>query len=221
MQYNQNPLFTDITSKDCLKMLNCFHSEEKLFSSGEMIHHFSSQKPVMGILLSGTASVLRYEFNGSRTILEKLEPNSVFGEILAFHSEEYENIHLKCDTECRVLMIDYESLMKPCTNACACHTRLIQNVTWLISKKTMSLSQRVEVLSKRTIREKLYCYFMQESLRQKSSSFCIPFTMSDLADYLSVDRSAMMRELKKMKEDGILSSEKRMVRLLPEHTAGV
>ena len=135
MQYNENPLFTDITSKDCLKMLNCFHSEEKLFSSGEMIHHFSSQKPVMGILLSGTASVLRYEFNGSRTILEKLEPNSVFGEILAFHSEEYEDIHLKCDTACRVLMIDYESLMKPCTNACACHTRLIQNVTWLISKK--------------------------------------------------------------------------------------
>ena len=62
---------------------------------------------------------------------------------------------------------------------------------------------------------------MQESLRQKSNSFHIPFTMSDLADYLSVDRSAMMRELKKMKEDGILSSEKRMVRLLPEHTAGV
>lgn len=214
MTYYNNPLFTDITSKDCLKMLSCFHSEEKIFSSGETIYHFSSQKPVIGILLHGNASVLRYEFNGSRTILEKLEPNSVFGEILAFHSEEYEAIHLQCDTNCKVLMIDYDSLMKPCTNACACHTKLIQNVTWLISKKTMSLSQRVEVLSKRSIRDKLYCYFMQESLRQKSHTFQIPFTMSDLADYLSVDRSAMMRELKKMKEDGILSSDKRMIRLL-------
>lgn len=218
MTYNENPLFKDITSKDCLKMLSCFHSEEKTFSSGETIHHFSSQKPVIGILLNGAASVLRYEFNGSRTILEMLEPNSVFGEILAFHSEEYEAVHLQCETDCKVLIIDYESLMKPCTNACSCHTKLIQNVTWLISKKTMGLSQRVEVLSKRTIREKLYCYFMQESLRQKSNSFRIPFTMSDLADYLSVDRSAMMRELKKMKEDGLLSSEKRIVRLLPDHS---
>lgn len=218
MTYNENPLFKDITSNDCLKMLSCFQSEEKTFSSGETIHHFSSQKPVIGILLNGAASVLRYEFNGSRTILEKLEPNSVFGEILAFHSEAYEAIHLQCETDCKVLIIDYESLMKPCTNACACHTRLIQNVTWLISKKTMGLSQRVEVLSKRSIREKLYCYFMQESLRQKSNSFRIPFTMSDLADYLSVDRSAMMRELKKMKEDGLLSSEKRTVRLLPDHS---
>ena len=48
MQYNENPLFTDITSKDCLKMLNCFHSEEKLFSSGEMIHHFSSHSTEAG-----------------------------------------------------------------------------------------------------------------------------------------------------------------------------
>lgn len=221
MQYNENPLFADITSSDCLKMLSCFRSEEKTFSCGETIHHFSSKKPVIGILLYGAASVLRYEFNGSRTILEKLEPDSIFGEVLAFHSEEYEAIHLQCDTECRVLMIDYDSLMKPCTNACACHTKLIQNVTWLISKKTMGLSQRVEVLSKRTIREKLYCYFMQESLRQKSNTFRIPFTMSDLADYLSVDRSAMMRELKKMKEDGILSSEKRNIRLLQGHTLNI
>lgn len=72
----------------------------------------------------------------------------------------------------------------------------------------------MEVLSKRTIREKLACYFFHLASKQKNETFQIPFTMVDLADYLSVDRSAMTRELKKMKDEGLITIERRSVRLL-------
>ena len=83
----------------------------------------------------------------------------------------------------------------------------------MISERALNLSRRVEVLSQRTIREKLMCYFLQLAAHPKSSSFRLPFTMVDLADYLSIDRSAMTRELKRMKEERIIEMDKRSVRL--------
>ena len=76
------------------------------------------------------------------------------------------------------------------------------------------LSRRVEVLSQRSIREKLLCYFTTQSHSCGSRSFTIPFTLSMLADYISTDRSAMMRELRKLREEGIVRMEGRKVELL-------
>ena len=91
---------------------------------------------------------------------------------------------------------------------------VIQNLLDMISERALNLSRRVEVLSQRTIREKLICYFLQLAGQAKSSSFCLPFTMVDLADYLSIDRSAMTRELGRMKKEHLIEMDKRSVRLL-------
>ncbi len=118
-----------------------------------------------------------------------------------------------CDDPCDVLFINYDGISHPCTKACAFHQQLIQNMLTMISEKAVDLSERVEVLSQRTIREKLTCFFLQMAGRQKSESFTLPFTMVDLADYLSIDRSAMTRELKRMKEDGMIEINRRNIRL--------
>lgn len=73
--------------------------------------------------------------------------------------------------------------------------------------------ERLEVLSQRTIREKLQCYFSLLNARYRTSTFTLPFSFSALADYLSVDRSAMMRELKKMKEDGLIQTDRHEITL--------
>ena len=88
----------------------------------------------------------------------------------------------------------------------------------MISDRALHLSQRVEVLSQRSIREKLICYFLQLAGNQNSQEFSLPFTMVDLADYLSIDRSAMTREMKHMKEDGLIEVEKKRIRL---HLEGI
>ena len=102
---------------------------------------------------------------------------------------------------------------RPCAKACTYHQQLIQNMLTLISEKAVDLSERVEVLSQRTIREKLICFFLQMAGRQKSESFTLPFTIVDLSDYLSIDRSAMTRELKRMKEEGLIEINRRNIRL--------
>ena len=86
----------------------------------------------------------------------------------------------------------------------------------LISDKAQALSERVDVLSRRSIREKLLCYFHQLAEKAGSNTFQLPFSLSMLADYIATDRSAMMRELRHLKEQGIVCTDGRQIRLLGE-----
>ena len=103
---------------------------------------------------------------------------------------------------------------KRCENACACHSQVVTNLFQLLSKKSLHLSRRIEVLACRSIREKLLCFFEQLADEHGSRTFPLPFSLSMLADYISADRSAMMREMRKMREEDLISTEGRSVTLL-------
>ena len=119
-----------------------------------------------------------------------------------------------CRTPCDVLFIDYPHMLKRCEHACGHHSVLVQNMLRLMNDKAQALSQRVDVLSRRSIREKLLCYFRQLSKKAGSNTFVLPFSLSTLADYIATDRSAMMRELKRLREEGIVRSDGRQFTLL-------
>lgn len=207
----QTNLFYNITPEEYRSMMRCLSAREKFYEAGETIFTFGDKFRPVGIIQSGSAAIVRYEMNGSRTILEHLGEQDIFGELLVTHNQLYENVCVIGETNCRILFLDYSHIISPCAKACRCHHQLIQNMLMIISQKNLLLSERVELLSKRTIREKLLCYFFQLASKNKSCTFDLPFTMSDLADYLSVDRSAMTRELKKMREEGILSLNRRHI----------
>ena len=119
-----------------------------------------------------------------------------------------------CRTSCEVVYIHYSQILKRCENACLHHSVLVQNMLRLISEKAQALSQRVDVLSRRTIRDKLLCCFQQLADKAGSDRFTLPFTLATLADYIATDRSAMMRELKRLREEGVLRSDGRQFTLL-------
>lgn len=213
MNYHQSLLFFHISCEDYESMKTCLSAREMSFRSGETICNFGDQDQVVGLLASGSVSIVRYEPNGSRTILERLNAPDIFGEVLSFQNAAFESITVICQTDCRVMFFDYERILHPCQKGCQHHYQILRNMLCIISEKSILLSRRVEVLSKRTIRDKLFCYFMHLNHDTGSDTFELPFTMVDLADYLSVDRSAMSRELKRMKEEGLITMERRTVHL--------
>lgn len=81
-------------------------------------------------------------------------------------------------------------------------------------KNTIKLNTRIELLTKKNIRDKLLTYFTLLSTRKLSKTFTLPFSLTDLADYLSVDRSAMMRELSHLKEEGFIKKNGKKITLL-------
>lgn len=214
-ELEKSPLFQNISYEEYLRMFTCFQAVERSFRPEELIYDFSaSGGDAVGIVEHGRCSLIRIDETGTSTVMEELGPGGVFGRTLAFAGSERDSLEIVSRTPCEVLFIDYRHILKRCENACMHHSVLVQNMLRLMSDKAQGLSQRVDVLSRRSIREKLLCCFRQLADREGDQSFTLPFSLSTLADYIATDRSAMMREIKRLKEEGILLSEGRKITIL-------
>ena len=214
-ELEKSPLFRNINYEDYLRMFTCFQAVERSFRADELIYDFADTgRDAVGIVEHGRASLIRIDESGVSTVMEELGPGGVFGRTLAFAGSEHDSLEIVSRTPCEVLFIDYPHILKRCENACTHHSQLVQNMLKLMSDKAQGLSQRVDVLSRRSIREKLLCYFRQLTEQDGGNTFTLPFSLSTLADYIATDRSAMMRELKRLREEGVLTSEGRQFTML-------
>ena len=214
MRLTETELFRDIAPENIEKLSACLQMREVAFPPGRRIACHAGTAASIGLVLEGTVVLSRPEYDGRNTILEHLGAGSVFGETLAFGPRASVAVH--AETAARVLFLDFEHLTKRCPNACRHHSALVENMLRIVAEKANQLGSRVEVLASRSIREKLLRYFRVLAAEAGSRAFELPFSMSSLADYLSTDRSAMTRELGKMKKDGVVKVERRRVTLLPE-----
>lgn len=204
------PVFSGISTDDFNHMHTCFNMQTKNFSKDDTLLLGHTESENVCVLQKGTAGIVWFDENGNRMILEQLTEGSIFGGLFSYAEDTY----IVFSSDCIVLYIDYARLIRQCENACECHSRLVSNVLQLISRRTRELSSKINILSQRTTRGKLTAYFSLLQGRQKRRHIVLPQTLSDLADYLCVDRSAMFREIKKMKEEGLLISKGRNFTLL-------
>jgi CRP-like cAMP-binding protein len=214
-ELEKSPLFQGIQYEEYLRMLTCFQAVQKSFRPDDLIYDFSEPKTdAVGIIERGNAVLIRIDEDGVSTVMEELGPGGVFGKTLAFAGSGRDSLEVVCRTPCDVVFIDYPHILKRCENACLHHSLLVQNMLRLMSGKAQGLSERVDVLSRRSIREKLLCYFRLMAEKETGDSFTLPFSLSTLADYIATDRSAMMRELKRLKEEDLIISDGRKFTLL-------
>ena len=213
MEIGASPLFRGISEESQQAMRTCFDMREVSFRADEVIYDFGAGRNMVGVLAEGAAVIERIDQQGSRTILERLESGGVFGEMLMFENVAGDSITVIAEEPCRVWFMQDEHMTRRCERACAHHSRLVENMFHIMTEKAAALSERVEVLSRRSIREKLLCYFGLLAGQRQRQSFQLPFSLSALADYISADRSAMMRELKKMKDERLVEVAGRQVTL--------
>lgn len=182
---------------------HCEKTQVKEFEKNEIITTYIVNRNMVFILLEGSADLLRYDFNGNQTVVEKFNKNDVFGEI--FYRININNeLFVKAREKSKVLMFNYDIFEKKCKKNCKFHEELLIGLPNLVLSKVSDLNLRIELLSQKTIRDKILSYFRILSQNSFSKTFSLPFSLTDLADYLSIDRSAMMREIKSLKEDGII-----------------
>ena len=210
MEAVRTPILEGITLEEQEQMRVCFGVREERFRAGETVYDFAEGRKYLGLIARGSAVIQRIDRQGGRTILEHLESGGVFGEMLMFRNVLGDSVCVSCEKPCCVWFFPEEKLENRCEKNCGHHNRMIENMFRLISEKATALSERVEVLSRRSIREKLLCYFSMQQAKS-GGSFTLPFSLSALADYISTDRSAMMRELKKLRESGEVQMEGRRV----------
>ncbi|MBO5479195.1 MAG: Crp/Fnr family transcriptional regulator [Clostridia bacterium] len=205
----------DLDLSEFMKELNtnCSKVQKKSFKKGELITSYIAKRNQLCLMLLGEADLIRYDLNGNRTIVEHFSNNDIFGEIFYVVNTNNE-LFVEAKKACTVLFFIYDDLQHTCKPDCNFHKILSERLSSLYLNKVIELNTRIELLSKRTIREKLLGYFNVISSKNMGKTFQIPFSLTDLADYLSIDRSAMMRELKLLKEDGFIEKNGNRIRLL-------
>ncbi len=191
----------------------CKNVQKKSFKKNQTITTYIQKRNQICIILNGSADLVRYDLNGNKSIIEHFTKNDVFGEALYIVTTNNE-LSVEAKKNCEVLFFIYDNVHQKCRNNCKFHQTLSENFSNLILNKVMDLNTRVEILTKRSIREKLRGYFNILSTRSLSKTFCLPFSLTDLADYLSVDRSAMMRELKTLRDEGFIKKTGNKITLL-------
>lgn len=197
-------------------MEHCDKAQVKQFDKNEIITTYIVNRNMLFIVLEGSADLIRYDFNGNQTIVEKFNKYDVFGEI--FYRININNeLFVKTREKCKILMFNYDMFEKKCKKNCKFHEELLIGLPNLVLTKVSDLNLRIELLSQKTIRDKILSYFRILSENSFSKTFTLPFSLTDLADYLSIDRSAMMRELKSLKEEGFIKkSDKNRFTLLSQ-----
>ena len=210
---SKNALFQNVSAESIERMIPCFEMKKRSFSEKDIIPTSEGTKQYVCLLLDGAVSVSRISIDGSLDLLEYLEDTGVFGDAFAFSNQEDEFISV-CEKDCSVLYLEKSQITKRCSNACQHHTQVVENMLQLMGNKVVHLTEKVDILSHRSIRGKLMSYFRIQSTKQGALTFELPFSLLKLANYLCIDRSAMMRELKKMKEEEVIELDGRMVTLL-------
>ena len=204
-------IFRDIENADVKQMMHCFNANYITYKKDRTIISNLGNVNMIGIILKGSAHLIRYDYDGNRTLLETLTTGDLFGEIFTPISSSEQSIIAISD--CEILFIDYNKLINRCKKNCVCHNLLINNMLKLLANKIANMNEKLGVLGKRSIREKLLKYFNILAQKKNSKTFTLPFSFTDLADFLSIDRSAMMREIRNLKDEGFIKTNKKKITL--------
>lgn len=207
-------MFDGIQPEERKAMLGCIGYHIGRFRRGDIVAFEAENIQHIGIVLSGAVDMIKEDLWGNKTMLVRSRRNEIFGETFACGSDNLSVVTFLVSEDADVLFLPFNRVMHSCTMACRFHHRLIENMVHIIADKNRDLMRKVEVVSKRTIREKLLAYLSIQAQIQESRYFEIPLGRIELAEYLCVDRSALTRELAKMKEDGLIDYDRNCFRML-------
>lgn len=192
---------------------SCNKVQIKKFVKGETVTNYIEKRNQICIVLSGEVNLIRYDFNGNKTIIASFEKNDIFGEVF-YPTNTNNELFAVAKKNSEILFFTYDSLFNKCKRNCDFHKVLVNSLSQLFLDQIINLNLRIELLTKRTIRNKILAYFDILSNRSLHKTFSIPFSYTDLADFLSVDRSAMMRELKLLIDEGFIKKNGSRITLL-------
>lgn len=207
-------LFAGVGDDEIVSMLSCLGAKLRTYKKGEYVLRQGEYLSDIIVLVEGNLHIQKDDYWGNRSILGQIAVGEMFGEsYIAPQSGAILN-DVVAVSDSTVIYFDVKKIITSCSSACRFHTTVVQNMFFAISEKNRKLVQKLGHMSKRSTREKLISFLSEESKRNNSSTFTIPYNRQQLADFLSVDRSAMSNELCKMRDEGLLEFNKNSFRLL-------
>ena len=213
-ELKKSPLFNGVSEDELGSLVKClgcmvreYKKDETVFLAGDFVRE-------IGIVLSGRLHLIKDDAWGNSNIIAEVSDGEMFAEAVASIGLGALPVTVIAIADTRVCFIDFQRIVSTCSSACVHHISLVRNMIGVFARRNIMLTGKMEHITKRTTREKLLSYLSEQSGRQKSRSFEIPFDRQGLADFLSVERSALSAEMSRLKADGMIDYRKNHFELL-------
>ena len=207
-------LFAGVADEEISAMLSCLDARLHTYKKGEYVFRQGEHMNCITVLVDGELHIQRDDYWGNRAIVNRIAVGEMFGEAYIAPESGVLLNDVVAVEDSAVIFFYLGRIITVCSSACRFHSTVVQNLFFAISEKNRMLVQKLGHISKRTTRAKLISYLSEQAKKHNSASFTIPFNRQQLADFLSVDRSAMSNELCKMRDEGLLEFEKNQFKLI-------
>lgn len=208
------PIFYNLKKDEIVNILKFFSYSKENFEKNNFIFEIGKPISKIGIILSGEINIIKEDFWGNRNILNKFKSGEIFGEVFALAKVSPNNILVETSQNSKILFLDLTNFSIDNENNSSEILKFLSNIFKISLKKNILFTEKLEHITKKTIREKIISYLSTEALKNRSNSFFIKFDRQELADYLFVERSALSRELSSMKKDGLIEYNKNYFTLI-------
>ncbi len=225
MNYNKSlinhPLFFGIEKNDIQILLRCLNFQQKNYKKDEYIILEGDSIQFIGVILYGTILMEKNDYYGNKYFFTELRERELFAEPFMGSSIQKSTVNYKAMTNCSILIFPYKLIWKTCSENCFSHFIFTENLMNLLALKTRILLAKIEIISKKSIRERVLTFLTMIRTDQdiigfhniiqpcnlKDNEVFIPLNNTEIAEYLCVNRSALVRELSKMKAENIITIE--------------
>lgn len=207
-------LFEGISSDDLTRLLSCLGIREKSYEKGETVIHEGEPVESIGLVVSGSIQIMRNDYEGNRMILSCFGSGSIFAESFVCAGVARSPVCVIASEKTGIVFLPFKKMIHSCESACSFHHQLIENMMKLLARKNLLLNAKIEIVAKRTIREKVLSYLEQEKRKNQVAQFAIPYSRNELSDFLCVDRSSLSRELAHMQSEGLITYNRNFFEIL-------
>ncbi len=205
-------LFENIQNNEVLELLKCIGIKTKTYKKGSYILKTGNKIDFLGVVLEGNAEIIKNDSLYGNILIETIKINDIFGHNIVCLGQNKSPVDIIAKTICEVLFLPFEKIVNPCEKLCSYHIQLIKNVMKMISKRNSLLNDKIDIIARKTTRDKILAFL--DGYKNEERKFYVPYTREEMAKFLCVDRSAMSRELCKMRDEGILRFNKNYFELL-------
>jgi len=210
----KNSLFSGLSDEEIEQLYACLAARKRTFKRESFVFHASDEVRSVYLILSGSMHIITEDFWGNRTLVETLPTHTLFGEAYVLAEAKEHLVSVIAAEDSVVLEFNLSCLFERCAKQCRTHNKIIKNTMRILSEKIIRLTEKLEHIVHRSMREKILSYLSKYAEKTQSNAFDIPYTRQQLADYLSVERTALSHELSRLAAAGIIKYKKNHFELL-------
>ncbi len=206
-------LFEGLTEIEYENLMKCLSPVYQRYQKGEIAVMEGATLSDIGIIMGGTFEARKESIYGDSVIISRLSAGDLIGEALCA-SGNPSPVTVFATEDCEVMFISFSRIMSTCSSGCLYHKRLISNLTKTLAQQYFVLHDRISCLMLKSLKTKIMQYLLLCAKKEGKNTFNIPFDRDGLAAYLGCDRSALSRELARLKEDGIIDYYKNSFKII-------